>query len=294
MKEYSSKRGKFYPGVYIITCLSSKKFYIGSASYSVFTRIRSHQVALERGKHSNLLLQNAYNKYGKDNFTFERLESCEQNKVIEREQYWIDLLQTSDREHGFNINPVAGSNLGYKFTEEQKLKISKTHKEKGVGVGNKNARFGVKISEEQKIKTKKTWVETGFIKPIYIIDCNLNKLIFNSFKDAADYIGCDKALVAKTANGKYKTSKGYAICFIQDLEITLEKIRNNKNYFNRTPKGVLKTNTKKVKVTDKITNEQFIFNSAYTASVELKINSAFVYNILNNKKNSKKYKFEYL
>jgi hypothetical protein len=43
-------------------------------------------------------LQNAWNKYGEDNFYFSVLELVpDKDKLIEREQYWIDKLNACDR-----------------------------------------------------------------------------------------------------------------------------------------------------------------------------------------------------
>ena len=43
--------------------------------------------------------------------------------VLSREQYYMDLLQPEQ-----NILKIAGSSLGYKHTEEDKLKIKEAHR----------------------------------------------------------------------------------------------------------------------------------------------------------------------
>src|SRR6187402_268706 len=153
MQQYSSRRGKFAPGIYIITCIPNKKVYIGSSSYSVYKRIRDHQIFLESNSHPNQYLQRAFNKYGKENFIFERLEACDQNKVIEREQYYMDLLESHNRDKGFNLKSIAGSSFGYKYTEAQKKNISEGIQKVGGNKGKFNPRYGAKISEEQKQKS---------------------------------------------------------------------------------------------------------------------------------------------
>lgn len=68
-------------------------------------------------------------KYGHTNFTLEILEYCSKDILIEREQYYLDLLNPE-----YNILKHAYSLLGYKHSEENiakfKLKkISEEHKE---------------------------------------------------------------------------------------------------------------------------------------------------------------------
>lgn len=57
-------------------------------------------------------------KYGYGGFSFEILEFCTKENVIEREQYYIDLLKPE-----YNILLKAGSPLGYKHTESAKSKM---------------------------------------------------------------------------------------------------------------------------------------------------------------------------
>ena len=47
------------------------------------------------------------------NFKLEILEYCDSENVIEREQYYLDLLKPE-----YNILQLAGSSLGYKHTPE--------------------------------------------------------------------------------------------------------------------------------------------------------------------------------
>lgn len=56
---------------------------------------------------------NALLKYGHSNFTLEILEYCPISKLIEREQYYLDLLKPE-----YNIATIAYSTLGYKHSAE--------------------------------------------------------------------------------------------------------------------------------------------------------------------------------
>jgi group I intron endonuclease len=77
-------------------------------------------------------LQRAVNKYGIENFTFEILEEYPKEFVVSMEQWWINMLDVCNRERGYNKKPVAGSSLGYKFTEEQKKIFLKVYKKLAV------------------------------------------------------------------------------------------------------------------------------------------------------------------
>jgi group I intron endonuclease len=56
-------------------------------------------------------------KHGHSNFSLEILEYCEPSKVLEREQYYIDLLKPE-----YNILKTAGSSLGNTHSEDSNLK----------------------------------------------------------------------------------------------------------------------------------------------------------------------------
>lgn len=104
-------------GVYKITNLVNNKIYIGS-SCKLKNRKREHFYGLKSNKHGNPRLQNSYNKYGEDNFSFEIIETCDLDSLLIREQYYIDILDPF-----FNICKVAGSTLGVRPSEESKAKL---------------------------------------------------------------------------------------------------------------------------------------------------------------------------
>lgn len=95
-------------GVYEIRCLPNKKFYIGSA-VNLRERWRNHIYTLNLGKHRNIHLQNAWNKYGEAAFIFTILQLVEKNILLQTEQVWIDKTHCTDRKIGLNLYPIAGS-----------------------------------------------------------------------------------------------------------------------------------------------------------------------------------------
>ena len=57
-------------GIYIITNLISNAVYIGCTRTTFHHRLKAHIWALKGNRHENSHLQNAYNKYGEDEFEF--------------------------------------------------------------------------------------------------------------------------------------------------------------------------------------------------------------------------------
>lgn len=110
-------------GIYQILCKPTGKVYIGSAVY-LTQRKGEHRRALLNGKHHSVKLQRAWNKYGAESFIYTVLEFCNEDNLIEREQYYIDKYDTASKCHGYNVNPTAGSGLGYKHTLETRKRIS--------------------------------------------------------------------------------------------------------------------------------------------------------------------------
>jgi group I intron endonuclease len=90
--------------------------------------------------HHSIKLQRAYNKYGIDNFIYEIIEECNELLLIEREQYWIDSLNSC--KNGYNSSPTAGSPLGIKRSKKSKKKYSISK------IGDKNPMFKRKMSDE--------------------------------------------------------------------------------------------------------------------------------------------------
>lgn len=93
-------------GIYIILNTVNDKVYIGS-SVSIEHRFNVHKSLLRRCAHSNVRLQNAWNKHGESAFLFEIIESCEPVIVRDLEQECLDILFKEDRDGHYNISKTA-------------------------------------------------------------------------------------------------------------------------------------------------------------------------------------------
>lgn len=109
-------------GIYQIKNLVTGKVYIGSAC-RLSSRKADHLRGLQRGNHVNQKLQRAWSKYGPSAFEFSVLELVDQVEMLTvREQHWIDSLNAVAS--GYNIAPVAGSQLGFRHSEQAKAAMS--------------------------------------------------------------------------------------------------------------------------------------------------------------------------
>ncbi len=104
-------------GVYTIINAINGKRYVGS-TVNLRQRLWEHKHNLERGLHRNAHLQNAWNKYGADNFNFLVLFCCPVEQILILEQ------QAIDKKAEYNISPKAGNCLGVKHTPEMRAKLS--------------------------------------------------------------------------------------------------------------------------------------------------------------------------
>jgi group I intron endonuclease len=138
-------------GVYTIRNKVNGKVYVGSTGSGFTKRWRQHTSNLRLGTHRNVKLQRAWNKYGSKVFLFSVIERCSSECCVEREQHWIDKLNSCVG--GYNISPASGAPRGYKFTEEQRKRLSE-------------ALTGRRFSEEHKAKlsalTKERWKDDHY------------------------------------------------------------------------------------------------------------------------------------
>lgn len=137
-------------GVYSIYNKTTNKQYIGSTTMCFQKRFWHHLSRLRTNTHKNSYLQNAWNKYSENDFEFKIVEICDKQFCLEREQFYLDKLNSL-----YNINPLASGtpNLSKETIEKRTNSIRehwKTHKKAGQVAWNK----GIPWSNEMKAKLK--------------------------------------------------------------------------------------------------------------------------------------------
>src|SRR6056297_526992 len=94
-------------GIYKIQCCITGVIYIGSATVCFNKRWKKHRQRLRNNYHENSYLQNAWNKYGQNNFKFNVVEDMSDatNEMIkEKEVYWISQYFPKGRSFCFNLS----------------------------------------------------------------------------------------------------------------------------------------------------------------------------------------------
>jgi group I intron endonuclease len=131
-------------GVYEIWNRTAGLFYVGSA---VSLKRRGHYNLLQSGKSHNLRLQQDFNKHGEESFFFRVLDFCRDEELICVEQRRIDERQF---ETLYNVAPIAGNTLGYRFTQEQIERVRKARVGVPVRPDVKQSNWAKKVEREAK------------------------------------------------------------------------------------------------------------------------------------------------
>lgn len=220
-------------GIYKITNLINGKIYIGRSS-DLKARKSKHKT-----KKNNTMISRAIQKYGHENFTFDVIEYCNLDMLVEREQYYLDLLNPFGN-NGYNLlkDSNFGGWTGQNHTDESKKKMSEKKKnyvpwnkgKTGVQIcsdetrskfseqrrGENNSFYGKSHSDETKEILK------NYAKNRDMSHCNKKVIqkdkiskdiikIWDSISDASEQVlGVRKSSrISAACRGKYKTAAGF-------------------------------------------------------------------------------------
>lgn len=122
-----------YCGIYKIENLVNHRMYIGQ-SHKIKQRWSDHKKLLRKNKNKNHLLQEDWNKYGEQNFSFEILELCSDAELDEKERYYIKQNNAFESDGGYNLTIGGISNFDFADSTKAKLAIN------GTGNNNPNSR----------------------------------------------------------------------------------------------------------------------------------------------------------
>lgn len=168
-----------FSGIYCIINIINNHRYVGSAK-NIRQRLWKHRTLLRHQKHENRYLQNAWNKYGENNFDFYVLESCEENILLEREQYYVNLLNPE-----YNLMKEV---LRPQLSEESRKKLSQTRK--------------AKIASGEIKKTHNRHIFQYDLEGNFIAE-------YESIREAARVVNTVVSSIHRCLNGTYGQAKGY-------------------------------------------------------------------------------------
>lgn len=112
-------------GIYQIHNLNTGKSYIGSAK-DIKQRWRDHKKRLRKGNHHSRHLQASWNKHGENAWEWLVLELCSIEKLVEREQVYID--QFDSYQVGYNMTPLAANTSGIKHSIQARAKVAEANR----------------------------------------------------------------------------------------------------------------------------------------------------------------------
>ena len=104
------------------------QIYIGQSKH-IKRRWVDHKYELNRGIHANTFLQNSWNKYGEESFSFSIVEEVNEDKLDEKEQYWIDYYNTFNDSNHYNLTSGGDSP---EYTWDLRIERSKNSNQTGI------------------------------------------------------------------------------------------------------------------------------------------------------------------
>lgn len=154
-------------GVYKIENLKNGKVYIGSST-DIRLRILSHKSLLKKNTHYSIQLQNDWNKFNPENFSFEIIEEIKDKRksLLKREGFWQYHYIKTNLYNDDLINPKNGRKL-YSKNRRKMLSESgrkRTHSKK---TRNKIASSHLGFKHSEKTKKKMSLSKIGENNPLY-------------------------------------------------------------------------------------------------------------------------------
>lgn len=190
--------------VYKIT-FPNNKVYIGITNGTLEQRKKEHFSRKNNG-YTNAIY-NALRKYNNQE-KWDILDNCssyEEAKI--KEKHYIKTFKSNNNKFGYNMTAGGDGTVGYKFSDLQKQRMSKSHKT--------DSAINVSKSNLLKMKNKKGVIKNN-TKKIIMTDLSNGKItIIRSMMDLVD-LGFSKAHVSACCLNKRKTHKNHTFTFLKD------------------------------------------------------------------------------
>lgn len=217
--------------IYKIQNKINGKVYIGQTIRPLDTRIKSHLLAsrnLEAYRVSTGSIQYAISEYGIENFDISVVEECSNDKLSEREIYYIDLYNSY--KDGYNLNKGGSINVGIEYLDREKciqmLKDGKSPTEIVCEIGG-SLSFVKSVADANDIDITRKYSESSRIRVIKY-DAGWNPVgVYDSITSAYDYDTCNASLSAfqhniRMACGTRKLMYGYYWATLDSLYVVID------------------------------------------------------------------------
>ena len=274
--------------IYCITNLINNKMYIGQTSRIYQERWKEH-LESARDLNNQRPLYRAMRKYGVENFSFSIIESCPDDKLNAREQYWINEKQTWMAEHpeiGYNL--TCGGDGGTKYSYDY---IKLLYKD---GMTQSEIREELQCDPwviRQAIATDETITEIDkqerrhtaairgqkrMMKSIRAIDPTTNEIYktFNSISEASQFFNINHSCIsAAIRKGRPHKCKNYYWEYCDE------------NATAKTAVSVISTNIN--------TGEKTVYSSIAEAARQCNLNSSNIIEAINRNWRCGQWKWQY-
>lgn len=199
--------------IYKVANIVNNKVYIGKTQRSIEHRWQEHLRDATKRCILNRPLYKAINKYGKDKFYVELVETCNDKDASNREQYWIQRYKSY--KHGYNATR-GGDGKPY-INRDQILKLWKSgHSKADIIKLTKHDQGSIKqVLYDAGIST--TEIRSRYLAGIHRCPVNMYTIdgepmcTFDSISDAARALGIhiQKSHIRDVCKGKRKSAHGY-------------------------------------------------------------------------------------
>lgn len=195
--------------IYVITNDVNDKQYIGKTNNSIEKRFREHILDSKRERCEKRPLYSAMNKYGIEHFHIEELEECSAEESAEREEYWIDKLDTYGH-NGYNATRGGDSKKYYDYKEIADKYLELQNQRKTARYFHCDMATVRKACKECNVPILSS--QEVHSKSVIMCDINTHKELreFSSIKEAEAFFDREHSgLIGKVCKGKRQSAYGY-------------------------------------------------------------------------------------
>lgn len=234
--------------IYQIKNRESGKIYVGKTARTLEIRMKEHL------NETDTYIDRAIQKYGIDAFDVSVIEECDDEKLNEREIYWIAFYNCK-KPNGYNLTDGGEGVIGYKFSPELIAQRSKSRQGKKFSEKARkalsNSKKGKKFSDEVRARMAQGSKSKCPIK------CIETGEIFESITAASKWAKIKRLNIRRALLHSTSTAGGYHWCYVD---------RNNPPLRNQRPVKCVETGE--------------IFESITSAAKSIGVSNGAIRNVL--------------